>query len=92
MPIADEKVVFAIAKNITHKKRLEEDRNRLLTNLTQLNDDLKQLAYMTSHDLRAPVSNLLSVFSILDVSKIKDEETLGFINILKTTTDSLKQH
>ncbi|MDB5089577.1 MAG: domain S-box-containing protein [Mucilaginibacter sp.] len=90
MPIDSKKIVFAIAKNITHKKKLEEDRNLLLTNLTQLNNDLKQLAFMTSHDLRTPVSNLLSVFSLLDVSKIQDEETLEFINILKTTTDSLK--
>src|SRR5579872_6817072 len=27
MPIKSEQVVFAIAKNITHKKKLEEDRN-----------------------------------------------------------------
>ena len=90
MPIDSEKIVFAIAKNITHKKKLEEDRNLLLTNLTQLNSDLKQLAFMTSHDLRTPVGNLLSVFDLLDVSKIQDEETLEFINILKTSTDSLK--
>ena len=90
MPISDDKVVFAIAKNITAKKKQEADRNLLLTNLTKLNDDLKQLAYMTSHDLRTPVGNLLSVFSLLDVSKIEDEETLEFIGILKTTTNSLK--
>ncbi len=90
MPISNDKVVFAIAKNITAKKKQEADRNLLLTNLTKLNDDLKQLAYMTSHDLRTPVGNLLSVFSLLDVSKIQDEETLEFIGILKTTTDSLK--
>lgn len=90
MPIDSDKFVFAIAKNITHKKKLEEDRNLLLTNLTQLNSDLKQLAFMTSHDLRTPVGNLLSVFGLLDASKIQDEETLEFINILKITTDSLK--
>ena len=90
MPISSDKVVFAIAKNITDKKKQEADRNLLLTNLTKLNDDLKQLAYMTSHDLRTPVGNLLSVFTLLDVSKIQDEETLEFIGILKTTTDSLK--
>ncbi|ASU31996.1 PAS domain-containing sensor histidine kinase [Mucilaginibacter xinganensis] len=90
MPIESEKVVFAIARNVTHKKRIEDDRNLLLTNLTELNNDLKQLAYMTSHDLRAPVSNLISVFSLLDVSKIEDQETLEFIEMMRTTTDSLK--
>lgn len=82
--------MFAIAKNITHKKKLDEDRNQLLNNLTKINGDLKQLTYSTSHDLRLPVSNLLSVFNLLDTSKIQDEETLEFIGMLKTSTDSLK--
>src|SRR6185437_23361 len=90
MPIPSEQVVFAIAKNITHKKKLEEDRNGLLTNLTKINNDLKQLTYSTSHDLRLPVSNLLSVFNLLDTSKIQDEETLEFIGMLKSSTESLK--
>src|ERR1700761_2387639 len=57
MPIKSDRVVFAIAKNITHKKKLEEERNALLTHLTKINGDLKQLTYSTSHDLRLPVSN-----------------------------------
>jgi len=47
MPISSEQVVFAIAKNITHKKKLEEDRNVLLSNITRINNDLKQLTYTT---------------------------------------------
>jgi PAS domain S-box-containing protein len=90
MPIKSEQLVFAIAKNITHKKKLDEDRNALLNNLTRINHDLKQLTYSTSHDLRLPVANLLSVFSLLDVTKIQDGETLEFINILKTSTENLK--
>jgi PAS domain S-box-containing protein len=90
MPIKSEKVVFAIAKIITHKKKLEEDRNALLTNLTKINNDLKQLTYSTSHDLRLPVSNLLSVFNLLDITKIQDEETLEFIGMLKSSTENLK--
>ncbi|HTE01907.1 MAG TPA: PAS domain-containing sensor histidine kinase [Mucilaginibacter sp.] len=90
MPIKSDQVVFAIAKIITHKKKLEEDRNALLTDLTKINNDLKQLTYSTSHDLRLPVSNLLSVFNLLDVSKIQDEETLEFIDMLKSSTENLK--
>jgi PAS domain S-box-containing protein len=90
MPIKSEQLVFAIAKNITHKKKLDEDRNVLLNNLTRINHDLKQLTYSTSHDLRLPVANLLSVFSLLDVTKIQDGETLEFINMLKMSTENLK--
>lgn len=90
MPRDADRLVFAIAKNITHKKILEQDRNALLANLTRINQDLKQLTYTTSHDLRSPVNNLLSVFALLDTSKIQDAETLQFIDILKSATESLK--
>jgi len=90
IPRDEEQLVFAIAKNITHTKILEKDRNALLANLTQINQELKQLTYSTSHDLRSPVSNLLSVFSLLDTSKIEDAETLNFISMLQSATESLK--
>lgn len=90
LPVDSDRLVFAIAKNITHKKKLDEERNLLLANLTKVNKELKQLTYTTSHDLRAPVNNLLSVFNLLDVSKINDPETLVFIDILKSATDNLK--
>ncbi|MBB3059130.1 sensor histidine kinase [Mucilaginibacter gotjawali] len=90
MPVYSEKRVYAIAKDITHTKKLEEDRNLLIKDLTKINTDLKQLTFTASHDLRTPVGNLLSVFDLLDTSKIEDEETLEFINILKSATESLK--
>jgi PAS domain S-box-containing protein len=90
MPVASEELVFAIAKIVTHRRKIEEDRNQLLTTLTKANIDLKQLTYTASHDLRAPVNNLLAVFNVMDLSKIQDEETLEFVNILKTAAENLK--
>lgn len=90
MPVDSEKIVYAIAKNITHKKKLEDERNQLISNLTKLNEELKLLTYTTSHDLRSPVNNLISVFNFIDISKIRDEETLNFILILKTAAENLK--
>jgi PAS domain S-box-containing protein len=86
-----QKVVYAIAKNVTHNKKMEEERNTLLSHLTRKNKELKQASYTTSHDLRSPVNNLLLGFSLLDVSKIEDQETLDFIEILKASAEGLKQ-
>lgn len=91
MPIDNDKVVYAIAKNITHTKKLEEERNLLLTDFTKLNKDLKKLTFANSHDLRSPVNNMLSIFSLLDVSTISDPETLLFIDMLKSTSECLRQ-
>lgn len=90
IPVDKDEIVYAIAKDVTHKKKLEEERNLLIENLTTVNNDLKLLTYSTSHDLRSPVNNLLAVFDLLDISKIEDEETLEFIDVLKQATESLK--
>jgi PAS domain S-box-containing protein len=91
MPVYNDKLVFAIAKNITHKKRLEDERNLLIANLTKANEDFRKFAYTTSHDLRSPVNSLLTAFSVLDSSKISDKQTRDIIEILKTATKDLKQ-
>ncbi|WP_026899246.1 PAS domain-containing sensor histidine kinase [Daejeonella oryzae] len=91
LPVDSDQLIFAIAKDITHKKKLESERNSLLANLTRINQDLKQLTYTTSHDLRTPVNDLLSVFSLMNVSKIDDPETLELIHVLKLASGNLKQ-
>lgn len=90
-PAIQDKLVYGIAKNITHRKKLDEERNHHLANLTEINNDLKQLSYTTSHDLRSPVNNLLSILSLLDMSKIEDSETLQYIEFFKSATENLIQ-
>ncbi|MGQ7947121.1 PAS domain-containing sensor histidine kinase [Flavobacterium sp. WC2509] len=91
MPIPDEKLVYAVAKNVTHRKKQEDERNLLLTKFTKINNHFKKLSYTTSHDLRSPVNNLLAIFTLIDDSKIEDPETLKLIEMLKLITESLKQ-
>lgn len=91
LPVENDKLVFAIAKNITHKKKLEQERNELLTKLGHINEHLKDQTYAATHDLRSPVRNLLALFSMLDSSKITDPETLEFIDVLKLTTEALSE-
>ena len=91
LPIDSDQVVYAIAKNITYKKELEEERNIHIAELTKINHEFKQLTYSTAHDIKSPVNNMLTVFELLDLSKITDSETLEFISILKSSTEGLKQ-
>ncbi|OYZ33472.1 MAG: PAS domain-containing sensor histidine kinase [Sphingobacteriales bacterium 17-39-43] len=89
MPVEKEKLIYAIAKNITYKKKLEEERNQQLANLTKSHQDLKQLSYATSHDLRSPINNLLSLVGLLDDSKVDDPEILQYLTFLKSSAENL---
>lgn len=91
IPLPDKELIYAIAKDVTHKKKLEEERNGLIVQLQKTNKELKQLNYTTSHDLRSPINNLLSIFSILDLSKITDPEVLETLDYMRMATESLHQ-
>jgi PAS domain S-box-containing protein len=91
IPVQEKALIYAIAKNITLKKQQETERNNLLSELSKNNSLLTQLNYSTSHDLRAPVSSLISIFSMMDTSDIANEETLDLILLLKQSAEKLKE-
>ena len=47
-----------IVRDITERKRAEEQLQRYAAELERSNEDIKQFAYIVSHDLRAPLVNL----------------------------------
>jgi len=67
--------VSALATNfreyITRNKLIEE-RDQLIEELTSRNQDLNQFAYITSHNLRAPLSNLIGLIDILNYDLLDD--------------------
>lgn len=57
----------------------------MLSQLNEINQELKQLSFSTSHDLRAPVNNLLSIVDFFDINRIHDEETIELISLLRNS-------
>jgi PAS domain S-box-containing protein len=51
--------VFAAARDITERKRAEDE-------LTRSNEDLQQFAYVASHDLQEPLRNVASCLQLLE--------------------------
>ncbi|MEB8330439.1 PAS domain-containing sensor histidine kinase [Flavobacteriaceae bacterium KMM 6897] len=92
IPLSKEKLVYAIAKDITIKKQIEEERYQLLTKLSNSNNDLKQLSYRTSHDLRSRVNNIMALTDLIDTSKIQDQDTLEVIELLKFSAEGIKDN
>ena len=91
MAVKEDELIYAIAKNITHKKIFEEERNTQLANLTKVNKDLKQLSYTTSHDLRSPIGNLLSLIKLIDFTKISDPDNLKYLKFIQQSAESISQ-
>lgn len=90
IPVENEQLIYAIAKDVTHKKELENERIGHLGQLYEVNKKLKQLNYTTSHDLRSPVNNLISMVDLIDLSKIEDEETREILSFIRLSAEGLK--
>lgn len=91
MPVYSDRLIFAIAKNVTHKMKMEEERNLLLANLTKVNQEIRKFAYTTSHDLRSPLGSLIMAIDLFEEAEIDDEPTLELIEILKQGSAQLKE-
>ena len=80
-PIYKEKQVVGtacFARDITERvtnegllKKNADEKEILIQELSQNNKDLKQFAYITSHNLRGPIANLLGLSSLLDKYKVR---------------------
>lgn len=90
IPVENEQLIYAIAKDVTHKKELENERIGHLGQLYEVNKKLKQLNYATSHDLRSPVNNLISMVDLIDLSKIEDKETREILHFIRLSAEGLK--
>jgi signal transduction histidine kinase len=67
-----------IIRDITEKKKIEEEQKSLTQELVKNNQDLQQFSFITSHNLRAPVANLISLLSLYD----KENPADGFNRLL----------
>lgn len=75
---------IAIEKDVTERKLREIEREHIIAELSQINKDLKQFSYVTSHNLRAPIANLLGLTTLLDQYKITSKS-------LKQILDGIRQ-
>lgn len=82
---------ISIQRDITNYKNQEKEKEQLITELTQNNKDLRQFSYITSHNLRAPISNLIGLLQYVKDIKIEDEEMKSIIDGFSTSTMMLNE-
>lgn len=93
VPVANEQGWFthwvSIQHDVTERKKQEVEKNKLINELVENNKDLKQFSYITSHNLRAPVTNLLALIKLFDWSEIKDNENKMLLQSFEKSTTQL---
>ncbi len=87
--------LFGTVKDITIRKNQElkieknnKEREILITELTKTLKDLKQFSFITSHNFRAPLSNLLGLLSLVDTNTLTTDNKEVF-DMLKSFTSQL---
>ncbi|MCX6295043.1 MAG: PAS domain S-box protein, partial [Bacteroidetes bacterium] len=68
-------ISYAIT-DLTKRKTAEKDRDKLITELLDKNNNLMQFNYIVSHNLRSPVSNLIGLSNLLKIPSNTEEEKL----------------
>ncbi len=67
LPLLEDQIIM-IVRDITERKRAEQEQERLNAELSQKNTELERVVYVTSHDLRTPLVNIQGFNKELGIS------------------------
>lgn len=81
----------SIQRDVTEEKKQEKEKEQLIRELTLNNKDLKQFSYITSHNLRAPLSNLTGLLNLIEDIEVKDPELRDIIQGFSKSTYLLNE-
>lgn len=82
---------MAIRADITKRKEAEEREQRLIEELIRNNKDLQQFSYITSHNLRAPLANLLGLIDVYNKENPADEFNKVVIDGIAAATSQINE-
>jgi PAS domain S-box-containing protein len=80
---------ISIQRDTSSRRKRDNEREQLVRELMQSNKELKQFSYITSHNMRSPLTNLTAISELLDMSKIEDETTKELLEGFKISTGKL---
>jgi len=94
-PVSDQQGWYthwvSIQNDITARKKAEQEREQMISELTKSNRELQQFSYITTHNLRAPLTNLIAISKLLDTSALQDSALVEMIEAFKTSANQLHE-
>lgn len=66
-------------RDITSSKLAELEREKMTTDIVERNKDLEQFAYIVSHNLRAPVANIIALSDTISNITLSENERNGML-------------
>ncbi len=76
-------------RDITEKKMLSIERDKITSELLQRNRDLEQFAYIISHNLRAPVANIIGLVDLVQNAALNKNDSKECMDGLLLSTRKL---
>jgi PAS domain S-box-containing protein len=76
------------ARDVTERKERETEKENIIKELTKSNNNLKQFSFITSHNLRAPLSNITGLLKIIEHAKLDQDNSL-LIELIEKSTEQL---
>jgi len=77
--INKDKNILITHQDVTTKKIAEIERERIAYDLIQRNKNMEQFSFIVSHNLRAPLANILG---LTEISKLESTNTVELLNII----------
>lgn len=83
--------VVLVFRDVTRQKDEETLKEKITADLVQRNKDHEQFSNIISHDLRGPVSNIISLTALLNDEDLEAEERASMMNALLTSAKRLDE-
>ena len=83
--------IWSIVEDITERKQVEDERERLVKNLAAKTEDLENIVYVSSHDLRSPLLNIQGYSGELGFSCDKITEVIENSHTPQEIRDNLSK-
>ena len=90
----EEKFIGAsiIARDITEKKKADEQLEKQAKELAIINKELKEFTYIASHDLKVPIANIEQLVEVLrEDDDVDDDEREDFLQRISKMVDRSKE-